>query len=78
MSYRRNVNDRLWTGSYYYPAAAGQDRVEQRYNDLMHKVRFRIDRGDLHLMSFLGKAGSRGQNAPLVNTLLRFHFDFVD
>lgn len=60
----------LHTQNYYYPTDAAQDKVEQNYNDKMSKVNFRIDRQDIHLMSFLGKAGSRGRNAPLVRLKL--------
>jgi hypothetical protein len=74
MSYRRSQNEGMWTGNFYYPTDSSADRIEQRYNDLMHKVRFRIDRGDIHLMSFLGKAGSRGQNPPLVTNSDLFPF----
>lgn len=71
MSYRSPLTVR--SHNYYYPTDAAQDRVEQEYNNKMHKVSFRIDRQDIHLMSFLGKAGSRGLNAPLVRI-----FSFID
>jgi len=53
------------TQNFYYPTDAAQDKVEQNYNDKMSKVNFRIDRSDIHLMEFLGRAGSRGLNPPL-------------
>lgn len=65
MSYRQPLGVRAQ--NYYYPTDVAQDKVEQLYNDKMGKVNFRIDRQDIHLMSFLGKAGSRGLNPPLVS-----------
>ena len=72
MSYRKPLGIR--TQNYYYPTDAAQDKIEQDYNDKMHKVSFRIDRQDIHLMSFLGKAGSRGLNAPLVCRIDFYNF----
>lgn len=54
MSSYRRMPLQVRPQNYYYPTDAAQDKVEQAYNDKMSKVNFRIDRQDIHLMSFLG------------------------